>query len=60
MLMVGEEETIAHFRFEAKEFGVFESVGGDTKVLPTFDDLWKGIDICFVQIGSWKLIVYFC
>ena len=50
MLMAGEEETIAHFRFEMKEFGVFAQmcVGGVT-VLPTLDDLLKGIVICIAN-----------
>ena len=50
MLMAGEEETIAHFRFEMKEVGVFAQmcVGG-VKVFPTFDDLSKGIVICIAN-----------
>ena len=51
MLMAGEEETIAHFRFEMNEFGVFAQmcVGGGMKVLPTFDNSSKGIVICIAN-----------
>ena len=53
MLMAGEEETIAHFRWRSSEY---LRVGGGMKVLSTINDLSKGIDICIANVTC-KLVM---